>query len=119
MKKHVKLILISLLILLVIKTYSSLEMSFPFYPYIDTIFTKDFSWNNYNNITKGMRQEEVRALIGEPLLKRNYGSDPKDECWRYTTDGKLQPYADFSWYSVQVCFKDGVVDTKPVNEFND
>lgn len=118
MNKKVKIILAILVLLLGLKLYSSLEMHFPFDPYIDTIFANDFSWKKFDKIEVGMTQKEVRDILGEPLNKYNYGSnDPNYICWRYSTDGKLWPYADFSYYLVQTCFKNGIVESKSINEF--
>ncbi len=113
MNKKVKILLVVVLLGLAAKIYSSSEMHFPFYPYIDTIFAKDFSRDTFNQVEKGMTQEKVKTMLGEPFDKTTY------DCWKYSTDGKLSPYADFSWYLFQVCFKNGVVDRKPINEFND
>ncbi len=119
MKKKVKVVLVVLVLLLGLKLYFSLEMHFPFYPYIDIIFTKDFSWEKFNKVEIGMPKEQVKNILGEPLDEHNYGSnDPNYICGRYSTDGKLWPYADFSYYLVQTCFKDGVVESKTVTEFN-
>ncbi len=119
MNKKVKIVLAILVLLLGLKLYSSLEMHFPFNPYVDTIFAKDFAWEKFNRVELGMTQEQVEAILGKPLDKHNYGSNnPNYICWRYSTDGKLWPYADFSYYLVQTCFKNGVVESKPVTEFN-
>ncbi len=83
-------------------------------PYIDTIFAEKFTWEKYNEVKDGMKSEEVKNLIGEPIGK--LGMDTKNACWQYSTDGKA-PWWDFSFYQISVCFKDGFVESKPINEF--
>ncbi len=113
------LVLVLLFLILGLKLYSSSEMHFPFNPYIDTIFAKNFSWDKFNKVEIGMTQEQVRTILGEPLDKTNHDrNNPSYNCWKYSTDGKLWPYADFSYYLTQICFKEGIVESKPVTEFN-
>ncbi len=107
------------LILLVAILYSRSEQPFPFYPYIDTIFSKDFTWGKFEKVQEGMSREEVIQLLGQPLSKHDWGNPPTRKCWQYSKDGKLEPIADFSWYLAQVCFTKGRVDSKPVTEFGD
>ena len=96
--------------------YSRLEMPFPLYTYIDTIFADEFSWDKFRKVNAGMSKDEVKAVLGKPLREATYSPY---ECWDYSTDGKVYPYADFSWYSVKVCFDDEFVESKFVNEFRD
>jgi len=119
MKRKIKIILTILILLLGLKFYSSSEMHFPLNPYIDTIFAKGFSWEKFKKVEIGMSQEEVKTMLGEPLKITDYeGSIPGYVCWKYSTDGKLWPYADLSFYLVQICLTDGAVVSKPVTEFN-
>lgn len=96
--------------------YTQFENHFIFYPYIDTIFAKDFSVEKFNLIKKGMAESEVSAILGEPRYI-NTKIAPYEACWSYSGDGKVSPYADFSWYHYSVCFNDGKVSVKGVEEF--
>lgn len=87
-------------------------MSFPSDPYIDTVFSEDFSFEKFGRVTVGIREEQVKNIIGEPIVKQG-------SCWNYTANGKASPYADFSYYLYQICFKEGRVESKPVHEFFD
>lgn len=88
------------------------------YPFIDTVFASDFTWEKFDFVESGMTKKQIKGTLGEPLSKSEYGFlDPGGECWQYSDDGKLWPKADFSYYLVQVCFRNGVVENKPVNEF--
>lgn len=94
------------------------ESHFLLDPYIDTIFAENFTWEKYDEIRTGMRPEEVMSLVGEPLNK--LGTGREIECWRYSRDRIPSWFTwDFSWYRVAVCFKDGLVDYKPVEEIFD
>ena len=94
-----------------------LELHFYPHPYIDTEFTADSSLEKFNLVEIGMPEYQVHSMLGEPFSKHNYGPEAPD-CWQYTSDGAAQPF-DFSWFSHQVCFKEGKVISLPVNEFSD
>jgi hypothetical protein len=112
--KKVIILVIFLIIAAALRLYSTSEMHFPLNPYIDTIFTKDFTIEKFNTVNKGMSKEEVQKLLGEPLYSNN---SREMTCNFYSTDGKVEPFADFSFYSFVVCFKGDKVDSKNVNEF--
>ncbi len=102
-------------------------------PYIDTIFAKDFTPQKFDLVEKGMTELQVTELLGEPYTHDAFGFRNPDninevimpndsrveECWRYSTDGKLGENGDTSWYSFLVCFKESKVSEKQANEFND
>jgi len=102
-------------LLICLKIYLYSEMHFLFYPYIDTKFSKGFLWENFNKIAPGAEKEKVLSLLNEPLEKFKAN---EFECWFYSTDGKLWPYADFSYYRVEVCFRGDKVEFTQINEFN-
>jgi outer membrane protein assembly factor BamE (lipoprotein component of BamABCDE complex) len=93
------------------------ELPFYPYPYIDTEFSPGASLEKMKQVESGMTEFQVRSLLGEPFSRENYGPANPD-CWQYTGDGAALPF-DFSWYSHQVCFKEGKVSSMPVYEFND
>ena len=78
-------------------------------------------------------RDRVLELLGEPLSHDAFGfrnqenanlilppNDPRtEECWRYSSDGKLGESGDASWYSFTICFKGDVVSEKQANEFHD
>jgi hypothetical protein len=119
-----------------IPTYRSplhLEGHYDKDPYIDTIFAKDFTPKKFDHIEPGMTQKQVLELLGEPLSHDAFGfrnqenanlilppNDPRtEECWRYSSDGKLAQSGDASWYSFIICFKDDILSEKQANEFHD
>ncbi len=115
MKRKIKILGIILFGLIFIYLYSRSSLGFPFYPYIDTIFAKNFTFEKFDSVKMGMSKEEVLEIMEEPMLKSN----PGNECWWYSGDGKLWPYVDFSWYQYLICFKEDKVIAKPINNFND
>lgn len=102
-------------------------------PYIDTIFAKGFTPEKFEQIEVGMPKDKVILLVGEPLTHDAFGirnsedihqivmpDDPRvQDCWRYSSDGKLAGNGDASWYSFLICFKDDIVLEKQANEFSD
>lgn len=112
-KKFWIIIVFLFLALVILNIYRYSELTFFPYPEIDTVFTKKFSWNKFNKVKVGMSKYEVRNILGEPYEIFNFGY----ECWRYSQDGRVYPYADFSWFSVSICFEGDLVNSKPVNEF--
>lgn len=106
-------ILFSLLIVFCLAIiYSRSEAKFIFYPEIDTIFASGYSKDKFDAVQVGTPQELVVQMLGEPFSKNG-------SCWQYSKDGKLWPYADFSYFLYQICFtKNGIVESKPVIEFN-
>lgn len=104
---------IGLIILWLIAIYSYLYSSshFALDPYIDTLFAPNFSIEKFNQVQKTDTQERVIQLLGEPL-------DTVGNCWLYSDDGKVYPYADFSFYSFRVCFdQNNLVEQTNVTEF--
>lgn len=112
------------------------EMHYSEDPYIDTQFTENFTFEKFDKISKGMSQQDVVNLIGEPFSKGLTGSatyevvydrnaieipppDFTQDCWSYSRDGKLGDKGDTSWYSYVVCFKQGQVESTVINEFFD
>jgi hypothetical protein len=112
------------------------EMHYDKDPYIDTQFTKSFTFEKFDAIRKGMTVNDVIDLIGQPFERNIYGSatnkvihdknaieipppDFTQDCWSYSRDGKLGDKGDTSWYSYVVCFKQGQVVSTVINEFFD
>lgn len=115
--KKIKIAVIGVFLILIVSVVIGVlppESHFLPNPYIDTVFAENFTWEKYNEIRVGMNPEEVKNLIGEPIGK--IGTDTETECWQYSTDGKAS-WWDFSFYQVSVCFKDGLVESRPVYEF--
>lgn len=118
-RKKIYLLVTTIVILFAFFLYSRSEQTFILNPYIDTVFAKDFTWEKFENVKTGMTKEEVINVIGQPLTKRVMDYPDPNECWQYSSDSKLYPIADFSWFSVQVCYTNEKLSSKPVTEFND
>ncbi|MBP9797889.1 hypothetical protein KBC70_01955 [Candidatus Woesebacteria bacterium] len=102
-------------------------------PYIDTIFAPDFTPEKFEQVQVGMSSVEVITLLGVPLAHDDFGihdpnnenviiapNDPRvEDCYRYSSDGKLNGQGDASWYSFLVCYKDGKVNEKQFHEYHD
>ena len=123
-KKNIFIVIFIIILLIIIcfltnKSYLFSEAHFYPYPYIDTKFSKDFSWKKFNSIKHGMSQTHVMDILGEPISKNMSRTEKVSniECWQYSTDSKAWPYADFSYYLIQVCFEDNAVESKPISEF--
>lgn len=112
------------------------EMHYDKDPYIDTQFTNSFTFEKFDTIKKGMTENDVIEVIGQPFERNIYGSatyevvhdrnsvkipspDFMQDCWSYSRDGKLGDKGDTSWYSYVVCFKQGQVVSTVINEFFD
>lgn len=116
MLKKFLIALFVLFVIFLIWLYFNASNHFIFDPYIDTIFSEGFSEEKFHQVNSGMSKDEVLALLGEPLSRDYWGNNPK--CWQYSTDGKVWPYADFSYYLFQICFNDrGLVEYKTAFEF--
>ncbi|RJR16229.1 hypothetical protein C4579_00765 [Candidatus Microgenomates bacterium] len=116
----------------IINLYLLSESHFEPQPEIDTVFTPNFTKENFEKIQNGMTTQEVRDLLGEPFRTENikilevenryarvFQAEDNAECWRYSQDGKLGDKADFSWYSYRVCFEDNQLYLKLIEEFFD
>lgn len=128
-------LIIALILLIKFFNYIQLygEMHYDKDPYIDTIFAENFSPDKFGKVDKAMTKDQIIELLGEPITHDAFGIrnlddinqivmpyDPRyQDCWRYSTDGKLGEKGDTSWYSFIVCFKDDKVSEKQVNEFFD
>lgn len=79
-----------------------------------TEYASGYSDSGFRRLRKGMTEEDVRALLGEPLLrldiatqnKLSPGGSAKAEAWRYSRTPN-----DGSYRKRIVCFEDGKVDT--------
>lgn len=101
--------------------------------YIDTIFATNFTPEKFEQVQVGMSSTEIAALLGEPLAHDAFGihdpnndnviiapNDPRvGDCYRYSSDGKLNGQGDASWYSFLVCFKNDKVSEKQSHEYHD
>jgi|SRR3990167_10052880 len=107
-----RIFLISILFILLTIAYTRSELRFIFFPEIDTTYATEFTHEKFESIKQDMDKDEVLDILGQPLYKSN------NSCWHYSTDGKLWPYADFSYFDYVICFKDENVIIATVNEFN-
>jgi outer membrane protein assembly factor BamE (lipoprotein component of BamABCDE complex) len=94
-----------LTVLIVLMTRS--ELYFLPYPDIDTIYTREFTYDKFAMVQSGMSKDQVRQLLGSPFMP--FSHDDRTECWGYSQDGRLGQVADFAWIFVRVCFKDDKV----------
>ncbi len=70
-----------------------------------TKYAPSYSEVKFRNIQKGMSEENVRSLLGEPLSKDTHQNDGYREIWRYT-DGP----PDSNYWSRAVVFDEkGIV----------
>lgn len=103
----------SIFIFLIALVLFSIEGYVPFAPYIDTVFTKDFTWEKWEQVEAGMKTSDVYALIGTPVevfeSNGNYGTIKAGEaynnhrCETYSADGAAK-FWDFAWISMNVCY---------------
>lgn len=90
MRKILKISLFGGLALLFIATigFFSIESYWPFYPYIDTKFSQNFTEKAFNEIDVGASMQDVLSKIGDPIWKIGCGG-----CWEpefYSTDGVIR-----------------------------
>ncbi len=109
--KLVLLVLVSLIILF--DLFIGFEGRSKIWPYIDTEFSNNFSEKEYNQISKGMRYFEVKAILGEPLFfssKRLSSVQPNNAMFIsvYSKDGKCM-WADFAWKSFDIYFNNDTI----------
>jgi hypothetical protein len=87
------------------------------FPYIDTHFSKDFSFDKWDKIRCGATKEEVKKILGEPLAESSEKQSPfRPPCavyeMHYSGDGAWK-YGDFAWQSFDVFLdSNNVVITK-------
>lgn len=120
--KKVLIFLIALYIFLRINNFFfPLEKHSQLWPYMNTVFSENFSWHNFSNLKIGMSKNEVNHLIGKPIDIFNLKGYGGSECWMYSHDGTILELiiADISWYRPQVCFKNSKVINFNVLEFSD
>ncbi len=105
-------ILCAVVILIFVLLVAYTESYVSFAPYIDTQFAEGYNPGLLKEITPGMTEDEVTAILGEPLstLDLRNGDDERDVCWFYTEDDGF-PFliGDFAWIQEGVCFLDGQV----------
>ncbi|MFH1188013.1 MAG: hypothetical protein V1688_04115 [bacterium] len=105
--------LIIVSVFIVVGLFLSTESYFFPYPYIDTEFSSDFSWENWNKIQSGMAKDEVSTLIGQPFsmgvqingyYKIKSGENYSNyDCDVFSQDGALW-IGDCAWISINVCY---------------
>jgi hypothetical protein len=89
------------------------EQYFPFYPSIDTVYSKNFDEKKFQGITPGASKDEVLSLLGEPLSKFKQYPEDSLEVWEYSSDGACNGWCDFAWLGRAVTFgPDGKVKEK-------
>ncbi|MDR1287683.1 MAG: hypothetical protein LBK08_08765 [Treponema sp.] len=83
-------------------------------PLIDTEYSDTFNVYNIDKIEKGMTEEHIRAVIGEPL----YTNIDKEGImhFTYTNDGKCN-FDDYAWFDLQLEFKDNIL-VKKISRWN-
>ncbi len=67
---------------------------FLFYPFVDTMWSSDFSEKKFSKIRTKMSEKEVISIIGEPLKKNCIKSCEWMYTWHKSKTG------DFDWRSV-------------------
>jgi hypothetical protein len=118
--RRTSLIIIAIILAVLIVIFTRLELYFPLYPDIDTIYTREFTHEKFAAVKPGMSKNQVRLLLGAPFTPIPYvPHDDRNECWPYSRDGKLGLLGDFAWVFVRVCFKDGKVDGAFKSVFSD
>lgn len=76
------------------------------FPHIDTHFSKDFSFDKWDRVRRGMTKDTVLQILGEPLGTTNEKQSPfRPSCATYemcySGDGAWQ-YSDFAWESFYI-----------------
>lgn len=103
-----KLILvIGIIILIGISVVTHLELYFAPSPYIDTTFTDGFSFEEFSKVYTKMARSEVEALIGKGNGIISVLPDEalgEIECVQYSDDGAVEPFLDFAWIGVGICY---------------
>ena len=80
----------------------------------NTEWTASFSHSRFIQVSKGDKQEDVRRLIGKPLIVSHTFSTGEDN-WHYTRpNGKNgttenEDWSDASWTYRTICFTNGCV----------
>ncbi len=97
--------------------HSPLVIALGFLADFDSEYTKEFSYEKFNRIQKGMIKEEVLNILDEPF----YTWNPGYECMVYSrakpVGQTIQRYGDINWHHTYVCFKDGKVEVSGRNTF--
>ena len=81
--------------------FLGVENKNPLFPHIDTHFSKDFSFDKWDNVRRGFTKDTVIKILGEPLVIRSEKLSPfRPPCavyeMCYSGDGAWG-YSDFAW----------------------
>lgn len=128
MVKKITLGLIALVILTTLILRSPLIRFFEFLADYDTEYTKDFTYEKFNQVKVGMSMNEVLNLIGEPFDKDefpypNIASGTKTKCYWYSqpepASQTIQQFEDINWHRVGICFfEDRVISVDKTTFFD-
>jgi hypothetical protein len=85
------------------------------WPAIGTRFSPNYTERGFNAIKPGMTEQEVQALIGQPLTTGDGTAppghalaQPGDLVWTYSSDSSERG-GDWAWLSREVVFRSGKV----------
>ena len=82
-----------------------------FYPHIDTEFAADFRISNFESIKVGMSQNNVKQILGQPILFGTLSNGYTDDYIKkdfkyfadYSNDGAWS-LADFAWEGFEIYY---------------
>ena len=107
MKKTLLILIIIIgLLYLGANLFLGVENKNPLFPHIDTHFSKDFSFDKWDNVRCGMTKDTVLKILGEPFkMPSEKLSVFRPPCAAYemcySGDGAWG-YADFAWESFYI-----------------
>jgi hypothetical protein len=105
-KRYLFLICFVGLLFLCANLFLGVENKNVLFPHIDTRFSKDFSFDKWDRIRRGMTKDTVLQILGEPLSITSEKQSPfRPPCaaseMSYSGDGAWH-YADFAWESLYI-----------------
>jgi outer membrane protein assembly factor BamE (lipoprotein component of BamABCDE complex) len=90
------------------------ELTFPFYPLIDTRLPSGFSQAKFESIQLGMTKTEILKILPAPVPRKEYKEEWSidDDTWYYGQDGACL-FGDFAWFEFVIFFdEEGKVSGK-------
>jgi len=84
------------------------ELTFPFYPLIDTRLPSGFSQAKFESIQLGMTKTEVLKILPAPVPRKEYKEkwNIDDDTWYYGQDGAAPLFGDFAWFEFKIDFNE-------------